>query len=257
MSASGSGRARAAHRWCWVPKTCQPGANRALHFVLYMHTVSKHCELPLGWSMQPGPEPSTEQFMAPKPKGQGLPVLYLDLDGVLHHESVWWHPRRGAYLQAPERYSLFQHAQLLDELLAPYPDLLVVLSTNWQRRYPFSKVLKRLTPALRARVVGGTYRSDMRGDGYDLLPRWAQIVNDVQRRRPAAWLALDDDFIGWPKELLGHLVVTDPYEGISPRDVQDAIRLKLADLVKAALRERLMQQDADDGSSRADGDDGR
>jgi hypothetical protein len=26
-------------------------------------------------------------------------VLYLDFDGVLHPDEVYWHPRRGAYLR--------------------------------------------------------------------------------------------------------------------------------------------------------------
>lgn len=52
--------------------------------------------------------------------GSGEPVLYLDYDGVLIHEKVLWHPKRGAYLHAPEGHSLFQHAPLLEELLAPY-----------------------------------------------------------------------------------------------------------------------------------------
>jgi hypothetical protein len=155
-------------------------------------------------------------------------VLYLDFDGVLHHENVLWHPRRGAYLHAPERYQLFQHAALLEQLLGPFPNIVIVLSTNWQRRYRFSKVVKRLPPGLRSRVVGATYHSDMAGDGYDLLPRWAQIVNDVHRRQPATWVAVDDDIIGWPTDLLHHLVACDPYEGISPPAVQAEVRRRLA-----------------------------
>jgi hypothetical protein len=166
--------------------------------------------------------------MAPVLKGQGQSVLYLDLDGVLHHEAVYWHPRRGMHLRAPERYVLFQHAPLLEELLAPYPSIVIVLSTDWQRRYRLTAVAKRLPTGLRSRVIGGTFHPDMSPDGYDLLPRWAQILADVQRRRPGAWLALDDDFIGWPNELLDHLVVCDPYEGLSPPALLDELRRRLA-----------------------------
>ena len=48
-------------------------------------------------------------------RGAGELVLYLDFDGVLHHENVLWHPNKGAYLCAPSRYTLFQHAELLAE----------------------------------------------------------------------------------------------------------------------------------------------
>jgi len=30
-----------------------------------------------------------------KLKGEGQPVVYLGLDGVVHHEAVYWHARRG------------------------------------------------------------------------------------------------------------------------------------------------------------------
>lgn len=30
-------------------------------------------------------------------KGLGLPLLYLDFDGVLHPEYCYWHPRKGPY----------------------------------------------------------------------------------------------------------------------------------------------------------------
>ncbi|WP_342747779.1 HAD domain-containing protein, partial [Thiomonas delicata] len=63
-----------------------------------------------------------------------------------------WHPRKGAYLDAPEGYSLFQHAALLETLLAPYPAVRIVLSTSWVRVFSYSRAAKRLTPALRARV---------------------------------------------------------------------------------------------------------
>lgn len=34
------------------------------------------------------------------PVGRGELILYLDFDGVLHHENVLWHPRKGPYPQA-------------------------------------------------------------------------------------------------------------------------------------------------------------
>ena len=53
--------------------------------------------------------------------GHGGLLLYLDYDGVLHHENVLWHPRMGAYLSAPEEFKLFQHVGLLEDLLADCP----------------------------------------------------------------------------------------------------------------------------------------
>ena len=42
-------------------------------------------------------------------------VLYLDLDGVAHHEQVLWHPHKGIYMspyEAPGR-SLFEWVPIL------------------------------------------------------------------------------------------------------------------------------------------------
>lgn len=44
-----------------------------------------------------------------RPQGSDEPILYLDYDGVLHHEDVWWHRRRGAYVK-PAGFTLFEHA---------------------------------------------------------------------------------------------------------------------------------------------------
>lgn len=48
-------------------------------------------------------------------------VLYLDLDGVVHHEAVLWHPRKGIYMspyQATD-HALFEWLPRLEEVLAP------------------------------------------------------------------------------------------------------------------------------------------
>ena len=69
-------------------------------------------------------------------KGTGGHVLYLDFDDTVHHENCLWHPRVGPYLSVPEGkgYVLFQHAELLEQLLLPYPDVQIVLSTAWVLR---------------------------------------------------------------------------------------------------------------------------
>lgn len=170
------------------------------------------------------------------PKGQGLSVLYLDFDGVLMHENVLWHPRRGAYLHAPPEYTLFQHAELLEQLLAPYPDISIVLSTSWVLQYGCYGAAKRLPDGLRRRVIGATYHSAMRTDiRFSDMPRGEQVVRDVLRRAPGSWLAVDDNPEGWPAWALPHLVLTDPHEGISPPHLQEKLRRNLALLAALQL----------------------
>ena len=163
-----------------------------------------------------------------KMKGAGELVLYLDFDGVLHHENCRYHPRRGAYLEAPDRYSLFQHAPLLEQLLAPYPDLQIVLSTSWVLRYGCADTAKRLPSTLQARVIGATFHSRyMNDDDFRYMPRGKQVTEDAMRRRPRGWLAVDDNDEGWPPEHKHRHILTHMYEGIGAPAVRAEFEQKL------------------------------
>ena len=161
-------------------------------------------------------------------KGRAGHVLYLDFDGVLHHENVLWHPRRGAYLKAPAKFTLFQHAELLEHLLAPYPDVKIVLSTSWVRQYGCSKAAKNLPWKLRERVIGATFHSQMDEAEFTSASRGMQVWSDVTRRLPWRYLALDDDHMDWPKWALDDFVRTHPEHGISDPAVLEELKQKLA-----------------------------
>jgi hypothetical protein len=165
-------------------------------------------------------------------RGKGERLLYLDFDGVLHHENVLWHPHIGAYLCAPAGYVLFQHSELLETLLAPYPDVKIVLSTAWVRRYRFARTAKQLRPALRQRVIGATYHSRMNEQEFAASPRGMQVWADVSRRKPTAWLALDDDHLYWPEWCLDQYVRTHEHDGLSAPTVQAEFNLKLQEMCK-------------------------
>ena len=167
-------------------------------------------------------------------RGTGAPVLYLDFDGVLHHENVFWHPNIGPYISgAPDGYVLFQHAELLEKMLQPYPKVEIVLSTSWVRRYGCASAAKQLRPSQRARVVGATFRARMGVQDFLAKPRGMQVLDDALRRKPKSWLALDDDGLGWPEGSLAKLIKTHPHEGISDPAVQEELRAKLKELYRA------------------------
>jgi hypothetical protein len=168
-----------------------------------------------------------------EPEGCDGLVLYLDFDGVLHHESCLWSPEHGPYLRAPTRYTLFQHAELLAQVLEPYPDVSLVLSTTWVRRYGVAVSAKRLPPALQTRVIGGTFHSRPTfGDEFDYLLRGQQVFEDVKWRRPRDWLALDDDGQGWPAAHAHKHIQTHLYEGIGDPEVLFAFKQKLEVMCK-------------------------
>jgi len=163
------------------------------------------------------------------PKGAGELILYLDFDGVLHHENCLWNPKRGPYIAAVfPGHVLFQHASLLETLLDPYPQIRIVLSTSWVRRYGCTGAAKWLPQSLRERVIGATFHSRMNENEFAAAPRGMQVWGDVVRRQPKNWLALDDDWLHWPKWCLDKYVKTHEFAGISAPFVRDEISTKLA-----------------------------
>lgn len=70
-----------------------------------------------------------------------------------------------------------------------------MLSTSWVRVCSLSFAKKQLGAALQERVLGATSHSrEMRKDAFAQKPRGVQIADDVLRRTPTTWLAIDDDY---------------------------------------------------------------
>ena len=154
-------------------------------------------------------------------------VLYLDFDGVLHHENVLWHPKKGAWLSAPKEFKLFQHAELLEDLVKDFDELKIVLSTAWVKRYGFEKCARKLPQKLQKKCVGATFHSHMDLMQFEGASRGMQVWSDVVRRKPSDWLAVDDDAFNWPKWCLDNLVHTHPILGISDETVLQQLKSKL------------------------------
>lgn len=103
---------------------------------------------------------------------------------------------------------------VLDELLGPYPQVRIVLSTSWVRSLDFNRARQQLSPALQQRVVGATFHSrHMRKDEFSALSRGVQIAHDVYRRQPAEWFAIDDEYQNWPTQFLSNYIQTNPGRG--------------------------------------------
>jgi hypothetical protein len=155
-------------------------------------------------------------------------VCYCDYDGVLHDDAVYWSRSTGIHLRTPGR-RLFEWAFILEELLAPFPDVKIVLSTSWVRHKRFNFAKKQLPLELQSRVIGATFHSrDTPRHEFDDMSRGMQIYADVQRRLPTRWIAIDNDDHGWPVWCRDHLIKTDDRLGLSEGAVQEQIRKMLA-----------------------------
>jgi hypothetical protein len=157
-------------------------------------------------------------------------ILYLDFDGVLHDEDVWWHKKYGIYLRTPGR-TLFEWMQILEKILEKYPSVKIVLATTWVAKRSFRYALKKLSPPLRQRVIGATFHHrEMDLAEFMARPRGIQILGDVSRRAPLRWIALDDDDEDWPLRTRANLVLTKGSLGLSDPDVQKVLHQKLKEI---------------------------
>jgi len=163
-------------------------------------------------------------------------LLFLDYDGVLHPDAAYLIDGRPV-LKAEG--ALFMWTPILVELLHPYPDLKIVLSTSWVRVLGFTKARDYLPPPLRRKVIGGTWHSAMgrHTEGAHRVDtnwfvessRYQQIARYISRAsgRASNWLAIDDDAEGWDDAQREHLVETDGDTGLSDQLAQDELQTKL------------------------------
>jgi hypothetical protein len=160
---------------------------------------------------------------------QGGQCLYLDFDGVLHTHDVFIDDNGKVTIATGHEY--FEHAAALGELLQPYPDLRIILSTTWSLEFGFEQARSCLPASLRGRCEDLTFNralsQNMSKEQFRALPRGRQVAYDVVSRCPEAFLALDDDRTGWG-ELLPFVVSTDKVYGISAPLVRRTLEAKLA-----------------------------
>ena len=160
------------------------------------------------------------------------PTLYLDYDGVLHPADVRvtaaepLRPR--VYNGGPTNHLLFEHAPLLERTLAPFPEVRLVLATNWVRTLGYEYTVQQLPQAMRERVIGTIWHGALLED--PPRTRYDAIQMDADARGLRHWLALDDDAEGWPHEKLYALIApNNAWYGLAqpgkPEELTEALAL--------------------------------
>lgn len=170
-------------------------------------------------------------------------ILFLDFDGVLHPSEVY-HTRGSGIILRADGHNLFEHADLLVELLSPYPDVQIVLSTSWVAALrSYDRAKKYLPQALQERVFSATWHSSYGhhsagwgwGSEFDrfswnALTRHEQIRRYVRRHELVNWLEIDDDDAGWPDDQRHLLVCTNELGGLGDKSAQADLVAKLEGL---------------------------
>lgn len=157
-----------------------------------------------------------------------MDVIYLDFDGVCHPDAVYRYREAPTLRLRAPGHELFESAPLLEQLLVPFPSVGIVLSTSWVHELGFTIARGALPPALQERVVGATFDADHHHPGaFVRLPRHVQISDDIERRQPTRWLAVDDDGSGWPAASRDRLVLTPSELGLRSRPAALDLRRRL------------------------------
>jgi hypothetical protein len=150
------------------------------------------------------------------------PLLFLDFDGVLHRGGSYVTPA-GPVSTAPGRIQLFEYAEVLEQLLQPYPELRVVLSTDWVVTFSFEAALAALPlESLRDRVIGATFDPSetlLDAEGWRTLMRGVQIRGYLHRHPCRRWLAIDDRNDGFQSDRQ-RLILCQESVGLGDPDVQ-------------------------------------
>ena len=126
-----------------------------------------------------------------------MDVLYLDFDGVLHPSEVWYEYGMREPRLRVRGHKLFESMSMVEDAIVPYPGLKIVLSTTWVQTFGFEQARNRLSEGMQPRVIGATYDLDSPDAWrFSRMRRYDTIALDVARRKPARWLAVDDDALG-------------------------------------------------------------
>ncbi len=151
------------------------------------------------------------------------PVLFLDFDGVLHGAQEAALDDDGRVVLDNPR--LFEHVPLLAAELAPYPDMRIVVSSDWQRLFDDASLVRLLGP-LGPRFFGATNnRAETRAHA---------ILRCAERLRLTRWLALDDhESVVEASRTDNRFIACPPSAGISDVVTLNTLRTRLA----TALRE--------------------
>jgi len=130
-------------------------------------------------------------------------ILFLEFDGVLHPASATSRVcPYGPLKAAVQRAWLFRWAWILDEMLARYPDVGIVVHSHWKGMAAEPQLQSLLGP-LGRRLVGTTPGAE----------RWQGIVTMAEINRLRNYRILDSRTAAFPPRL-AELIACDPEAGL-------------------------------------------
>lgn len=149
-------------------------------------------------------------------------VLFLDFDGVLHPLGE---PALGDNFELLPNPDLFCWRHHLESVLAPYPDVRIMVSSDWRRLFDDAKLVELLGPVLASRFAGVVE--------VNRPSRAEEVLAEADRRGLRCWLALDDHTSVKAAAEAGddRFIVCRPDSGLSDPAVKALLACRLAELL--------------------------
>lgn len=132
-------------------------------------------------------------------------VLFLDIDGVLHPAADAAAPGGSAMFLEVGQFGWLPH---LERLLAPHPDVQLVVHSSWRETFRLAELADMLADV-------GNHRVDVTPPG----ERYGSILLWLRARPGACYLILDDDAREFPAPAPAELVLCSPEKGVSDQAV--------------------------------------
>ncbi|MGE8160413.1 HAD domain-containing protein [Paraburkholderia sp. NPDC080076] len=155
------------------------------------------------------------------------PAVYLGFSSVLHRGEGLLDDLGTVTLDSGE--PPFHYGPLLIDVLMPYPDVQLVLTTAWVRKLGEQQTVALLPKELGNRVVDTTLRFPPRlGELRDGTARVGSIFRHAATAGMRTWLALGDDLYGVPRDAESHFLRVSTETGLATPGTLEALRAWLA-----------------------------
>jgi hypothetical protein len=155
------------------------------------------------------------------------PTLNLNYGGVLNigHGLV----DHNGVITLDSGRPLFEFAPHLVDVLAPWPQVQIIVTTSWLQTLGAEKTIALLPVELRRRVVGTTLETPPRlSEISNGSAKAMTVIRHAVKHGLTTWLALDDEAWGVPSDFEQHFLHTDPDTALCAPGARKQLREWLA-----------------------------
>jgi hypothetical protein len=151
------------------------------------------------------------------------PTLYVSYGGVLNIGHGLLDENGDITLDSGR--PLFEFAPYLVDVLAPWPQVQIIVTTSWLQRLGAGKTFALLPDQLRRRIVGTTLGTPPRlGEIRDGTAKTMTAIRHAAKHGLTTWLVVDDEAWDVPPGFEQHFLHTDPETALGSPKARKQLR---------------------------------